>query len=129
MVVPRVRRVGARDRIGEPAFAREMAQRRVANLSSVSVATERREDAPEQDVAREVEWLRQRIVGRRLRCRDEPERRAGGQETIDHAGTGSRETLAQRGIRGEARVIGDEKERPELLIQLERGIFDRPRRE
>ena len=26
-------------------------------------------------------------------------------------------------------MIGDEKKRPELLIQLERGIFDGPRRE
>src|SRR5438552_1513125 len=105
-----------------------MAKGRVTNLGC-GRTIERRKYAPQEDVAGEVERLDQGIVGRRLSCGDEPEWGAGREETVDHVAARRHVLLAQGRIAGEARVVGEQKEGPELLVELKRGIFDGPRRE
>ena len=122
MVLPRVLAVHTRDRVRETTVAREMAQRRRADLVGGGMI-ERVERPPEQHVAREVVRLRERVVRGGLGGRDEPERGPLVEQRRERPSTRLGIAVAQGRIARQARVVGDEKERIQLLVELEGRIL------
>ena len=73
VIVTRAGALRADDRVREPFLAREVLERRGSYLFRRAMP-EGPQHMPEQDVAREVEGLTQRVIGRRLGRRNQTER-------------------------------------------------------
>ncbi len=128
VIVARALPSRAGHRICESPFVREVFERRGADIPSRWMR-ERSQDVPEQHVAREVIWLPQRVVGRRLGRRHEAEGRPAPKYPLQHRAAIVAETFAHDVLSGQSNVVRDEQQRVKLLVELERNILGLTRSE